>query len=215
MELTNVEFFYTYYVGHSPEDERKRIWSEEMIAHYLDSGMKFFLPDIYERCVKDEALTPQNIPYDLWEKGNLLKPGQFYLHKELTILGKPPVMNPLTGQVIEYPHFREMKEFYTIDHILNFAQQMLRRNPEIDSGHSDKKIVLHLLDRYRNLKKIDPLDMVLYLISYHKGEQISMIELQNGEEEVLQTLYRYQEKLRAMNKYRIIWRGSLNDVPVH
>lgn len=212
VKVTDVDFFFTNYVGFTPEEDWKRQQTEDMIAHYIDSGLKSRLPDIYEACYKDEVLNIHNIPYALWETNNLIDHNHFYMHPELTLMNKQPQLDITSGNVITFQAYRENIEYYSMDDILMFISRMLKRTEEIKDINSEHGSIRHLLKKYRVLKSegIDPLDMILFLVSYHKNESIDTIRLSEGEEEVLQTVRRYNEKLKSANRNKKIWRGSLN-----
>lgn len=212
MQITDPEFFYTHYVGHAPEQEYKWYWTRDMIEHYLDSGLRDKLPDIYEACAPDEVLSPANIPYHLWEKNNLITPDAFYMHPQLRLNNKAPQYDPTTNQTITYPFYWEVREYYSMDHLISYTYQMIQKNKSIDSFYSDKKMLYRFLDRYRNFrnKGIEPLDVVLFLILYHKGEKIDLVALTNNEDQIIDQVIQYQQKLKAKDLYRVTWRGSLN-----
>lgn len=211
MQVTDPNFFYTYYVGHSPGIEQKYFWTRDMIHHYMDCGMENYLPQIYEACAEDEMLGPKNIPSNLWKNDNLLKPGTFYLHSELTLRNHMPRYDIQSDEVYVYPAYREMKEFYSVDDILAYADRMLKRNSMIRSDYQDRAAISKLFYRYHKFvqKDIQPLDIILSLIKYHEGEWIDLIALHEGEENVIYSLMQYQAKLKAMDIYKVVWRGSL------
>lgn len=211
MKIASAEYFYTNYVGYHPDDKTKADMTRDMIAHYVESGLEKHLPDIYERCAKDEVLNQHNIPHDLWEEGNLIKTDRFYLSPALSLLNKPPVVNMETGEVITQPYFREIKEFFSIEDIMAYAGQNLKRTSVLVDAKMDEGAVKHLLGRYKGLREegIEPLDMVMFLIGHHKGESIPLIAISEGDEEVLQMVRGYREKLRMMDLLKPVWRGAL------
>lgn len=213
MKVTDVDFFFTNFVGYTPDEDWKRLQTEDMIKHYVDCGLKEKLPDIYAACCRDEVLNTKNIPYKLWYKGNLIDPNHFYLHPELTLMSKPPQVDTATGNVITYPRYRENVEYYSIDNILMYISKMLKRTEEIKDIRSEYGSIHHLLKKYQalNSEGLAPLDMVLFLITYHKNESIDTISLSTGEEEVLKTVRQYNEKLKAINRHKKMWRGTLNN----
>lgn len=213
MKVTDPEFFYTHYVGHSPEQEYKWYWTRDMIGHYLDSGLEDKIPEIYEACAPDEVLAPTNIPFYLWEKNNLIQPNIFYMHPELRIKNKAPQFDPDTGKTVTFPFYWEIREFYSMDHLIGFLYRTIRRNNNIDSLRQDKSLLYRFLDRYRNFHRqgIEPLDIVMSLISHHKTERMDVIALTNDEDFVIDQLIQYQQKLKTKGLYHITWRGSLND----
>ena len=211
MQIEKADFFFTHYAGCLPEDPRTCLQTQDMINHYIDSGLKDKLPEIYEANSKDGFMCPDNIPYKIWEEGNLIKPNHFYLHKELTLKEPSPMLDPDTGKMITYSPYREMKERYTLDDLLLYANKMLRRTLAIKDVRTDYGALKHLLGKYSPLSKegINSLDMVLFLISYHKGESIELINLSNDEEEVLKTVRAYDQKLKSMDRHKVVWRGSI------
>lgn len=212
MQLEDAAFFYTHYVGYSPEDDKIREKTQAMVGHYLDSGLKSLLPDIYEACAKDGVLDTTNIPTHLWSDGNLIDNSRFYMHHELTIQEHAPVYDPETGEMRVFPHYRENKERYTIADALRYARTKLKHDDAVVSDKEDAGAIRHILKRYDGLKKrnIQPIDMLLYLIDFHAKEAIRLIDVMQNEEEVLASVENYKRKLENMCQFKILWRGALD-----
>lgn len=212
MQIEDAEFFFTHYVGCAPEDDAVRQKTQDMICHYVDSGLSSRLPDIYEACAKDSVIDTKNIPYALWADGNLVDHDAFYMHHELTLREKPPVYDPVTDEMHVFQHYRENKELYTIADVLFYARSMIRHDADVLSDSEDIGAIKHILGRYEGLKKrkIQPLDMVLFLIDSHAKECIRLIDITENEEEVLSNVESYKAKLENMGQFHIIWRGSLD-----
>jgi hypothetical protein len=212
MEITDAEFFFKNYVGYHPEEEWMYESTKGMIEHYVESGLKDRLLDIYEACAEDGVLTADNIPHHLWQDGNILIPGQFYLHPELTLMQRAPEINIFTGEAVVKEHYREIKELYTLNDVLIYASKLLRRDTLLKDENQDIGAVKHLLKRYARQEAelgIMALDMVMFLIRHHKGERIELINISQGEDEVALQVRAYAEKLKSMNRHRIIWRGNI------
>ena len=214
MKIVDPEFFYSNYVGHSPEDDDAYYRTSEMIEHYTESGMTEWLPKIYECCAKNEELNARNIPRHLWAEGNLLEEGRFYLHPVLTLLNPSPQFNPETGKQIIYPYYRENIERFTLEDVLFYAKKTFSRVEKIKDFRQDLGSLRFLLNKYRPLREegINPLDMLLFLITECKGECIDMLDLQKNEDKMVGKISAYIQKLKAMGKYGITWRGHLDDV---
>lgn len=211
MKITNTEFFFTNYVGYTPEEEKKFYDTRDMIGHYVGCGMEGFLPDIYEACAKDECLSARNIPKHLWKKNNLLEDGVFYMHPALTLMSKNPQYDAATGNFIEYPYYRENLEFFSMDDVLRFAYSHLSPSM-IRSEDKDAGTVRYMLKKYASLKKqdIQPLDMVLFLVSTHDGNIAKLIDCMSDEERVLGMVAAYRNRLKEHGRFQITWRGGLN-----
>lgn len=212
MDLRSAEYFYTNYVGHHPLDEKQHAQTQDMIGHYVDAGLESFLPDIYEHCAKDGVVNTTNIPKALWAEGNLMGDA-FYMHPALSLMSPAPAYDPFTGEVETYRYYRENVERFTLDDILRYADGMLKRPPMLVNGKEDKGAVKYLLGKYAVLrqKKIEPLDMVMFLILHHRGESVRLIDIAEGDEEVLAMLLQYQVRLIGMGRYKVTWRGRLNE----
>jgi hypothetical protein len=213
VKISNPEFFYTNYVGSSPEDDKSYYQTADMIEHYVDAGMTGWLPKIYEYGAKRKKLDAHNIPCHLWKEGNLLEENRFYLHPALTLFNPPPQFNPETGTQVVYPYYRENIEFFSLDMAVLYVEQSLPRINEIKDIKQDFGSIRYLLNRYAPLKAkgINPLDMFLFLVSDHKGERIGILELQKYEDEIVEKILAYIEKLKQADKYKICWRGHLNE----
>lgn len=212
MELTNPEFFYTNYVGYTPEDEKKYRDTKDMIGHYVDCRMERHLADIYEACAKDECLNVHNIPKHLWKDGNLLEDDAFYMHPVLTIMSRNPEYDAETGSFIEYPYYRENIEFFSMNDVLRYAYEHLPSST-IRSEKEDIGAVRYMLKKYAPLKKkcVQPLDMILYLISTHEGNVTKLLDMTEDEDHVLQEVLSYKRRLEDHNRFCVTWRGSLNE----
>lgn len=211
MEITNAEFFFTNYVGYTPEDEKKFYDTQDMIGHYADCKMESFLPDIYEACAKDECLNAHNIPKHLWEKGNLLSDDAFYMHPALTIMSQKPQYDASIGEFVEFPYYRENLEFFSMDDVLRFAYEHLPSSM-IRSEDKDAGTVRYMLKKYASLKKqdIQPLDMVLFLISTHDGDIAKLLDCMDDENHVLDMVICYRNRLKDHNRFHVTWRGGLD-----
>ena len=211
MDIKDAEYFFTNYVGYAPDDALKVKQTNEMICHYVDSGLEEQLPKIYEVCAKDEVLNKDNIPKQLWKDGNLLEDA-FYLHPALTLRNHAPELDPITGQIREYPYYRENIEYFSMDDLLRFASGNLKHDDVIDTEREDRGAAFHLLKRYEPLKKegIQPLDVVLFLVSESRGEKIRLLHVSEKEDEVLEMLRNYKKKLEEMGRNHAVWRGCLD-----
>lgn len=212
MEITNPEFFFTNYVGYTPDDEKKYRDTKDMIGHYVDSGMRFFLADIYETCAKDECLNARNIPKHLWKDGNLLDEGAFYMHPVLTIMSRSPEYDTESGEFIEYPYYRENVEFFSMDEVISYAYERLPSSM-IRSEKEDAGAVRYMLKKYAPLKEkgIQPLDMILFLFSAQDGNFTKLLDVMEGEEDILRQIMSYKFRLEDHDRFRIVWRGGLNE----
>ena len=216
MKIDSAEYFYTNYMGHGPGDDNAYNKTQGMIDHYVDSGLGWCLPSIYEACAKDGVLDTKNIPTQLWREvlgdKNLIEPGTFYMHHVLT-LHEPAPVYIREGKMKTFKHYRENCESWTFGRLVEWARDCIGRGGTMFSVEEDKGAMNFLLKRYEPLKKedIQPLDVVLYLIDEHWREKIPLLRLKEGEEEVLSKLRSYKAKLEGMNQYRVIWRGCLNE----
>lgn len=212
MQVTDANFFYKNYVGYYPDEDWMFESTQGMIEHYVESGLKEKLLDIYEACAGDGVLAADNIPYELWQDGNILIPGRFYLHPELTLMQRAPEINIFTGEAVVRPHYREIRELYTLNDVLLYAGKMLRRDTLLKDEKQDIGAVKHLLKRYARQQEelgIMALDMILYLIRHHKGERIELLNISQDEDIVAQQVRAYAEKLKTMGRHKIIWRGNI------
>lgn len=212
MDIKNAEYFFTNYVGYTPDDELKVKQTNDMIAHYVDASMESYLPRIYEACARDEVLNTKNIPKHLWTRGNLIEDA-FYMCPLLTLYNSAPVYDPMTETMKTSKYYRENIEYFSVDSVLYTARKLLRQNEVFSTDKDDTGAVYHILQRYKRLKEkdIQPLDMLMFLILHHKDEPIRIIDLTQDEDKVLDELERYQVKLREKNLFRVVWRGSLDE----
>ena len=210
LNIKDPEYFFTNYVGYTPDDASKVRKTNEMIHHYVESSMEDWLPKIYETCARDEVLDTENVPKNLWKDGNLLEDA-FYMHPILTIRNQAPQLDPYSGMIYETSYYRENIEYFSIDDLLAYAYNSLQHESAIERKKEDRGAAFHLLKRYSSLKKenIQPLDMVLFLVTANRGEHMKLIQVAEKEDEVLGTIRSYKKKLEDMGQYHVTWRGSL------
>ena len=212
MKIEDEQFFFKHYVGYLPEDENVVLATQNMIQHYEDCGLHDFLPCIYEECAKDAMLSPRNIPSKLWEKDNLLDNSKFYFHPLLRITNSAPQYDPSQNKTIEFPYFYEVKERFTIKDLLLYSVEKLNRSNEFCDNKQDVGAIKYLLSVLANTRKyeIEPVDFILHLIDANQGKRISLLDLKDETQNVLEKLCEHKEKLKRMNKMKIVWRGNLN-----
>lgn len=213
MKIEDANFFFKNYVGRTPDDHTKVLRTEDMIKHYIDSGLKDSLLKIYEYGCKDEELNTKNIPRKLWQEDNLINPDEFYLHDELYLTNPMPIVDPVYMSVKTTPYFHETKEKYTMNDLLLYIDSNLKRTSCIQDHGNDIGSIKYLFNKYKGLKSegIHPIDMILFLIDYHAGESIRIIDLNRDDETVLRQVKEFDNKLKSIGKHKIQWRGSLGD----
>ena len=205
MDVKSPNFFFTNYVGHSPDDFEDYKETKVMIDHYIDSGLEDYLPQIYDVCAFDEKLTRDNIPFTLWEENNLIKPNVFYLHKELKHVNKSPEFDPAVGEKA-YPYYCEMKERFTFEDLLSYANREIS-NKFFESKKYFASTLRYMMKRYSSMKeKINMLDMVLFMIDECRNTGLSNAAITDNEEAAAEKIVLYREKLEQLGKDHVVWR---------
>lgn len=204
MNINDPNFFFTNYVGHSPDDFEDYKITKIMIDHYRDSGLEEYLPQIYDACALDGKLTPDNIPYQLWEENNLIKKDKFYLHNELKLTSKPPIFDPTIGE-ITHSYYCEMKERYTFEDILSYANVNIKSN-FFEDDERFSSILKYMFKRYSSLKRANCLDMILFVIDECTDVGLSVSTITEKEEIAANKIIAYHEKLKQLDKDHVVWR---------
>ena len=209
MDINTAEFFYANYLGYMPENLDIINCTEGMISHYLDAKLDWAMTKIYEECAKDKVLSPKNIPFQIWAKDNLIKPNQFYLHPVLKITNPAPIYDPATGTLFTSEYYCEMQEYFSISQIYAYIVQKLN-SPFF--RYDEKKVIgaiKYCLGRYKKLGEeftLQNLDILLTTIDCASNNCKNILDITNYEEEAIEILIKYKNKLEALNKYQIQWR---------
>ena len=209
MTIESAEYFYENYVG-SFTSEKDYASTVAMIQHYLDSGLRESLLDIYEACARDKMLSAKNIPSHLWKRNNLVVPGVFYLHPALKLVNPPPMYDAFTDTTVDTPYYCEIKERFTIQDVERYAIEMMQERLIYDR-EKNAGAIQYLLKRYWKIQKtgLQSLDIVLFLIDEAKGQRKELVNLTDNEDAVYQQLTAYNKKLLEIGMHNIVWRDNI------
>jgi hypothetical protein len=209
MNIHTANFFYSNYVGYMPEDNNIIACTEAMIEHYKASKLDWAITKIFEVCAKDGILSPMNIPYNIWEEGNLIKHNKFYLHPALRLTNPAPIYDPFTDEIKVSDYYYEINEYFSIDniyaYIINTTQSLFLQFNQKRNFNT----IRYCLNRCKELERrfnIEALDILLTTIDCASNNCKQIIKITDYEEEAVNILLNYKRKLESLNKYKIEWR---------
>ena len=208
--------FYRDTVGVYPfSTDREEAITRCTIAHTVESGMsRAEIEDLFPLFKKKAYIEPADLPDYLWED-SLIERNEFYTHKEIQILSPPPKIRT-DGTFQYFPFYQEMKIRYTIKDLSDYFYFNAASQWAIIDERRDEGQLRHLLNKYRGLQSIQPLDIVLSMIDEVKfrNSLVSQpfdISSADIEETVLQKLQESFNERKSKGYDRIIWRTYLTD----
>lgn len=204
-----LDFYYRSRVGRFPKDDKAVFSTKETIVYLEDnripgSEIRKALLDIP---TGTEALHPDDLPDWLW-KDSLVERGRFYFHRRLQIVSSPPKVDIFTGKAKTAPYFIEMRIRFTVNDLIEYCRRKLHIRQELQDNKRDKAAVLHLLERYRRIEAVAPLDFMLFLADHAErtGNVRQIVSLSSHEAEVLEEATKWKNEAHAKEKDRIVWR---------
>lgn len=204
----NLIDFYYYNLGEEP-DKCEKIISENTFGYlrdnnYKDNDIMKMLQDFPVKM----ALTPEDLPDYLWEN-SLVKRDTFYFHNELHIMSPAPYWDFENDKIITSRFFLEMKIKYTVDDLIKYYYKRFPMDSALIDSKKDKGSMEYLLNKYKTVAFVEPLDFVLFLIdeAVNQGMECSeIIELKRFEKETFEYLKNKSLNAAVEKMNKIIWR---------
>lgn len=181
------------------------------VQYLIDSG--FSLSEIFNEFRFHASNEIKGSELKTVYKDSLVKKGAFYLHKELRIEPPAPTFDIESGREIIHPYYLEIRPRYTKEDVLNYFLNNLNMiNRKAIDINGTYVYIQYLMDRYKNIDYVEPLDVILCSIDNHLKQHGScnrLIDVTQDNLEVIEQLVKDMMELEAQNKRRIIWRTLL------
>lgn len=204
----NLIDFYYYNLGEEPNEFEKTI-TENTFNFLKDNG---FQDNDIMRMLSNfpakMALSPDDLPDYLWEN-SLIKRNIFYYHNELHITSPAPYWDFENDKIISSRFFLEIKIKYSIDNLIHYFYRKFPMDNDLIDNKKDKGSMEYLLNKYKNINFVEPLDFVLYLIDEavnSEAEHIEIIELKRFEKQAYDYLKSKTLNAAVEKMNKIIWR---------
>lgn len=200
--------FYYYNLGEEPNDCEKAI-TKATLDHLIDNN--FNEKDIMRMIESFPAvmsLKPSDLPDMLWEN-SLLNRDTFYYHEELHITSPAPYWDFENDRIVSSRFFIEMKIQYSIQDLIGYYYKKFPRDSRLIDDKKDIGTMEYLLNKYKNIKIIEPVDFVLFLIDEAVNSEcdyIEMIDLKRFEAQTLEYLKHKTMNAAVEKVNKIIWR---------
>lgn len=211
MDLTS--FYYKNILGFSPDNKLAVMATECTISYLIDCGLsESEIVRLMSQIEPKDGFTPDMLPGTLWDN-SLLNKGELYLHKELRLPPPPMKIDVRTGKEERGDFSNEMKIFYSAEDLLSYFYKTLNVLPEFRNKKHIRQIE-EILDRYKNLRDVNPVELVLELIDNAKFSHYNIMDpkylIENGQ--IVNDIY-MRVKNGKMNEdgtsKKPIWRGVL------
>ena len=204
-------FFYQNLIGHEPDDSKQVRKTKMTIQFLLDSGIpeeEIFGILMNSEIPEDGALLPEHLPTSVWS--GLIERGKFYFHKSLQLTSPPPQFSVATGKTTVYPFYLEIRSRYSEKDLLEYCYRKSNIPDELRDEAKDGGFLRYLLNKYKRIEFVEPLDFVLALMDHSTEIRpvIQMTDITNYEAEVLETVKRWKQEAHAKQRDRIVWRSS-------
>ena len=200
--------FYYYNLGEEPNDYERQI-TKATLDHLLEN--KFNDNDIIrmiESFPAKKALKPSDLPDSLWDN-SLLKRDVFYFHGELHITSPAPYWDFENDKIVSSRFFLEMKIQYNIQDLIGYYYKKFPMDTRLIDNKKDIGAMEYLLNKYKNINIIEPVDFILFLIDEAADsdcELTDMIELKRFESQTLNYLEHKTMNAAVEKVNKIIWR---------
>ncbi len=205
------EMYYHQAYGCYPfKTEGPLLKTQKIIQHLKDAGISDSeILRVIEEAPRAKYLTPELLPEWLWEE-SLLEKGVFYFHKEFHIKPGGPKLDPKTGRARKQPFYLEMKIRFTLDDLLDYYYRKAGVEEELKNPQREKGAFKNLLQRYRKISFVEPIDFIMALIDQHAendyGYIASPFDITRDEADVYRCLKQKAQEAELAGANRIIWR---------
>lgn len=205
MELID---FYYYNLGEEPNAYEKKITENTLDFlkdnNYSDNDIMKMMMNFPAKM----ALTPNDLPDSLWDN-SLLKRDTFYYHNELHITSPAPYWDFENDRIVSSRFFLEMKIKYSINDLIKYFYKKFPIDEKLIDEKKDKGSMEYLINKYRNIDFIQPIDFILYLIDEAANndiDYIEIIELRRFEKDTFEYLKNKTLNAAVEKLNTIVWR---------
>lgn len=200
--------FYYYNLGTEPTEFEREI-TKATLGHLIDNNLtEKDIINIIKDFPAKMALEPSDLPNSLWEN-SLLNRDTFYYHSELHITSPAPYWDFENDRIVSSRFFLEMKIQYSIRDLIQYYYKKFPRDIRLIDDKKDNGTMEYLLNKYKNIAFIEPVDFILFLIDEAANsdyELTEMIDLKRFETQAFSYL-EYKTMNAAVEKMnKIVWR---------
>lgn len=200
--------FYYYNLGEEP-NEFERAITKATLDHLKDNNLSDSeIIRMMETFPAKMALSPSDLPDSLWEN-SLVKRDMFYYHGELHITSPAPYWDFENDRIISSRFFLEMKIQYNIQDLISYYYKKFPMDTRLVDNKKDVGTMEYLLNKYKNIDIIEPVDFILFLIDEaveSDCELTEMIDLKRFEAQTLKYLEHKTMNAAVEKANKIIWR---------
>lgn len=204
----NLLEFYFYNLGEEPSESEKII-TNNTLSYLRDND---FTENQIINMIKDfppkMALEPKDLPDKLWNS-SLVKRDVFYYHNELHITSPAPYWDFENDKIISSRFFLEMRIKYSVRDLISYYYKKIPMDSRLIDNKKDVGTMEYLLNKYKRVSFIEPVDFVLYLIDEAANSECEineMIDLKRFESDTFKYLERKTINAAAEKMNLIIWR---------
>lgn len=208
------EYYYEHAYGCYPfetndEKDKTNKVIDYLVENHIDTGT---IMAIIEKASSNKTgfLTPEDIYFykPIWDN-NLLEPCKFYYHPELQIRPAAPSFNPVTNETKTAPFYLEMRIRFTERDVANYIRRSIKMPDALYDEKRDLGSVNFLLNKYKNINVVEPIDFVLYLADHLRQREqmaVSILDIANAEQAVYEQCSRMVPEMAAKKANQIVWR---------
>lgn len=204
-------YYETVYGCYPHESEEPRRNTQKVFDYLIDNGYNsqaiMYLMDFFEPN-KEGYLHIEELPDMLWEN-SLIKRNVFYYHPELQIRPKAPSFDPATGKTTATEFYLEMRIKFSERDLMDYIRKSIKMPVALYDDKRDIGSVKFLLDKYKNINVVEPLDFVLYLADHlRQSEQmiVSILDISQAEQAVYEQCTRMVPEMTVKKANQIVWR---------
>lgn len=206
-----VDYFYEEKYGCYPfETNENYKKTEKLLAYLFEAGVSMTeVLDFIEESPQTEYLSPDLLPDWLWND-SLLTKNKFYYHRLLRIRPKSSVVMTADGNIKKMPFYLEMRIKFSIEDLLNYYYLLFAIELPIRDYKKDKGALEFLLQKYKNIMIVEPVDFVLALLDNHKQKRTALVssplDASEGIAETYEALKTKVSEAKLKKADRVIWR---------
>ena len=157
-----------------------------------------------------ECLYPYSLIEDLW-KDSLIKQNKFYYHRRLQLISKAPEIDIKTGKIKTYPFYKEIIIKFTLKDLLNYVYDKMD-SKEFLNEERDLGRLKYLFNKYKVLKDIETLDLILLMIDLtfknNKKNINNLINIDDYSLEAINLIRSWKKEAKIKHTDKIIWRSN-------
>lgn len=204
-------YYETVYGCYPHESEEPKRNTQKVFDYLIDNGYTsraiMYLMDFFEPN-EEGFLRVDELPDILWEE-SLIKRNVFYYHPALQIRSKAPSFNPVTGKTTATRFYLEMRIKFSKSDLMDYIRKAIKIPVALYDDKRDIGSVKFLLDKYKNINVVEPLDFVLYLADHlRQSDQmvVSILDISQAEQAVYEQCSKMVLELAVKKANQIVWR---------